>query len=143
MSEMQPPEGDVRPESVPPAEGNQERQPQVPPASQDSPASQVPPSWPPTPKRRLVWWAAALGFITPIVGVVLAMVVSSFGPVPAVILGYGSPAIVLVAFVVGVAKPNDALRSFGVGGLVAYGVVMLVGLLLFGACVVTLGSQGI
>jgi len=48
---------------------------------------------------------------------------------------------ILVAFLVGRGKEDARLRSFGVGGLISYGVTVLIALLAFGTCLLTLGNQ--
>lgn len=42
----------------------------------------------------------------------------------------------LVLFIVGCTRGNERLRSFGLGGLIAYAATLLLGLLAFGSCLV-------
>lgn len=137
MSEM-PPSGSDSP--TPPAGS-----PQVPPPPEPP---QVPayatPTGPPEdkPRKKIVWWAFALGFITPAVGTALSLWILSSTPLVALsaLVGWGPILAVVVAFIVGLVKPDDILRSFGVGGMVGIGVGVLITLLLFGACLGSLAG---
>lgn len=129
---------------TPPAE-SQPAWPQQPaPAEWQQPSPQtVPGGEPPAkPRKTMVWWAFILGFVTPAVGTVLSLWLMSATPYVALsaFVGYGPILAVVVAFVVGLVKPDDVLRSFGVGGLVGVGVGVLITLLLFGACLVSIAG---
>lgn len=103
-------------------------------------------------KRKLDWPFAILGFLTPWLVGGLQVIVSAMLPgmdsgtaasIIAGIAGIGSMLVVvvmIVALIVGRIKDMNRLRSFGIGGLASYGVIMLVGLLAFGACMITLNS---
>lgn len=102
-------------------------------------------------KRRWNWSWFGLGFATSTVLGVLGWLALSMGGSGGVADFFSSAApflysgvfiVMLVLVLVGLVRGNDALRSFGVGGLIPYAVVLLGGLLLFGACLVSLGNYG-
>jgi hypothetical protein len=80
-----------------------------------------------------------LGLVTPVVGVIVGGTLLTDGHTTiGSVVGLGSMILVIVAFIVGLVRRHDVLRSYGLGGLVAYAIAALIGLLLFGACLVNL-----
>ncbi len=86
----------------------------------------------------------ALSLLTGAIGLLLSNIADAvLSPVVGV-LGLGEPILfagILVAFLVGKQNGNVKLMSFGKGGLIAYAVTLLLGLLAFGSCMV-LGVAG-
>lgn len=132
----------------------------VPPAEQPAPAEPpaAPPAQPPAGKPKVRWGFFALGFITPsAVYMLVASIVSTIndatdtaaglpGSLVAVVLSLATLGVavgMIAAFVVGNRRENPRLRSFGLGGLISYAVTMLISLLAFGACLLTLGGTGL
>lgn len=136
MSETYPPEGDRSVGERPPETG--ELLPGVP---------------QPPRKQELHWQFALLGFAAAgalslgiaigagVVGNTTDVALSIIGPIAslvelAVFVG------IIVAWILGRRNGNNRLRSFGIGGLIAYTSMMLYGLLAVGACFVSLGMGG-
>lgn len=151
MSEMQPPESEQVP-TPPLAEQAGETPPAETPAGLPSP----PVGASPRVKRKVHGGYFTLGFLTPIavggimVGGAALLSMTNLGGPGAAILGIGGQALgaavivgMVVAMVVGTSKGNDRLRSYGLGGLVAYAAAALLSLLVFGACLVTLGGSSL
>jgi hypothetical protein len=102
-------------------------------------------------KRKLATGWFALGFFVPLVAYAVSFMlllggISSGG---GSWLGYGLPALNVAVFLaaaaawlVGRAKGNNALRSLGLGALASYAVTALLGMLLFGACMVAYNGGG-
>lgn len=154
MSETPRPDGDLSP-GVPPAWD----------AEPTHPAAAIDPSYPPPPPRppyapvvpaepdpskppkaKLHWGYALLGFVTPWIlnyvgGVLMAdtWLASSFSALYAV-SELGIIAGVVAAYLIGRSRGNNRLRSFGIGGLTSYVVSVLLGLLLVGACFLSLSG---
>jgi hypothetical protein len=97
---------------------------------------------------------AVLGFFTPwLVSAVFGFASSVFsnfydlfnGLLPVIsasALGIGVFVGMLLAFLIGRRRGDNRLRSFGLGGLIAYAATVLFSLLAFGACFVLLGQVG-
>jgi len=167
MSETYPPDGDqgqgVPPVPEPPHDAAAfEGGVQPPTAEQPASAPVTPPPYAPEPsetpsKPKLHWGFAALGFFTP--WLLSALAGAAFGALATVMaessLPFGIlsqiPAVIgllvfigmLVAWQAGRGRGDNRLRSFGLGGVVSYAVILLLGLLAFGACFLLLGTGGL
>jgi hypothetical protein len=102
------------------------------------------PVQPVTPgKPRIAWGYFILGLATPFVAwgllIALAGVFDSMTGVFPVVAGALFFAQLLAA-IIGGREGDTRLRSFGFGGLWAYGLVVLIGLLVFGTCVIGLSN---
>ena len=132
MSETYPPEGEQGPGQQPPSTGEM----------------------PKPPKPKLHWGFAVLGFVvagvaswgmgaaaTALLGYT-SWSVGLVGPI-AIILEFALFAGMVIAAVEGRRNGNNSLRSFGIGGLVAYMATVLVSLLAVGACFVSIAGSGL
>ncbi|HET6352021.1 MAG TPA: hypothetical protein VFG89_07830 [Coriobacteriia bacterium] len=156
MSESYPPNGDQVPEV--PAE-QPPIAPEVPIAPEPAAFSVgQPPSVPSLepgqkpPKKKIDWVFFVLGLLAPSVVLLIAGGLinwfSTIGAAVSLVGGLGGLlqlAVVggaIAAYVVGNRTGNNRWRSFGIGALWSYIVYMLVALLAFGACLISLGSGG-
>jgi hypothetical protein len=102
------------------------------------------------PKRKLDGGFFALGLVTPLLaGALTTLPINIFGEgaPPLAWLGSVLPIGVfvaqLIAWLVGRVNGNNRLRSWGLGGVASVAMMALAGLLLFGACMLTLGASGL
>jgi hypothetical protein len=133
MSETSPPDnGRMQPDPVPHESGFRVGDPAVP-----APARK------PKPPTNGVFFM--LGMFTPFVVVAaLTALTSTFSVVGVLLSGLSVLMLVgfLIVLIVGRGNGNVRLASYGKGGLWAYAVAALLGLLAFGTCIVGLGSPG-
>lgn len=107
-----------------------------------TPDSELPPEPAPKPRVHPGYWI--LGFLTPVA--VYAVLAGLSSAVPQFVL----PAFMwvlmamfvgfFVLFGVGRQRGNNALRSYGLGGIWSFGLAMLLLLLAFGACFISLAG---
>ncbi len=153
MSETYPPEGDQG-RDVPPVQTATSQPPAVPPTGPPVATMTPPPPPGPRPKRKLDWPFAILGFLaSPVLLVAASAAAAALSraglPVSFIgsIGGLLQVAVVIAAiaaFVVGTRRENNRLRSFAVGALWSFVAYMLIALLAFGACLITLtGNNGL
>ena len=118
------------------------------------PAHMPPPPAPPKPpKPKPHWGFAVLGFVVAGVGSwaigIAASYLASATDTPASFVGWIAFALevalfvgMVVAWVRGRRNDLNGLRSFGIGGLMAYVATVLLSLLAVGACFISLGNGG-
>ena len=158
MSQTPPPDNSWNPQASPPVEPSPAETsggagaPPYPPTAVGT-MTPPPPPGPPRRKRKLAGGWFFLGLLTPVFGILLAGALlwalsltpdggGTIATVGAGLLLLAPIVIVLLAFFIGLGKRDDKIRSYGLGGLVFYGAAMLMSLLLFGACWVSLGGLG-
>jgi hypothetical protein len=146
MSETYPPEGDQGLGARPPETGELPELGGRDPDGATSGYQPLPPSSPKPPKQKLQWGFALLGFATPWVvsfagGWLLSVVDDgSYTLVAGILLGLIVFGLMLAAWIVGRRNGDNRLRSFGIGGAVAYIATVLFSLLAVGACFLTYNS---
>jgi hypothetical protein len=147
MSETCPPEGDQSLGPRPPETGELPRTGELPDSYVTDPTFVPPPPAPPRPpKQKLHWGFALLGFVTPWPVVIAAawgfsLIDDGSSALPgALAVGLIAFWLLVAAWISGRRSGNNRLRSYGIGGLVAYIATVLLSLLAVGACFISLGK---
>lgn len=107
-----------------------------------TPDAELPPEPAPKPRVHAGYWV--LGFLSPFLLYGIAAALSNV--LPAVAFGLLSWLVMpmfaafFVLFIIGRQRGNNAMRSYGLGGIWSFGLVMLLLLLAFGACFISLAG---